>query len=100
MKYSKLFKSAQLKKITMKNRLVMAPMTTFSGELDGSFSKQEIKMLSARAEDGIGTIITPACYCHKSGQAFEPAKGGNFWRADCFRHAGFKKPGRALVICH
>ena len=75
MKYSKLFKSAQLKKITMKNRLVMAPMTTFSGELDGSFSKQEIKMLSARAEDGIGTIITPACYCHKSGQAFERQVG-------------------------
>lgn len=48
----------------------MAPMTTTSGEKDGSFSKQEINYLANRAKDGIGLIMTPACYCHKSGHAF------------------------------
>ncbi len=71
MDFSKLFEPAKLTKITMPNRLVMAPMTTFSGELNGSFSAQEITYLAQRAEDGIGTIITPACYCHQNGQAFE-----------------------------
>lgn len=75
MEFSKLFETANLSKITIKNRLVMAPMTTISGELDGSFSEQEIQLLSNRAEDGIGTIITPACYSHKNGQAFERQVG-------------------------
>ncbi len=75
MDFSKLFEPAKLPKLTFKNRLVMAPMTTVSGELDGSFSAQEIKYLSQRAEDGIGTIMTPACYSHKSGQAFERQVG-------------------------
>ncbi len=75
MDYDKLFEAAKIKKVTMKNRLVMAPMTTISGELDGSFSDEEIKYLSQRAEDGIGTIITPACFVHKYGQAFERQVG-------------------------
>ena len=75
MEYSKLFEEAKLKKITMKNRLVMAPMTTISGELDGSFSDEEIKYLAQRAEGGIGTIMTPACYSQANGQAFERQVG-------------------------
>ena len=75
MDYSKLFQEANLSKISIKNRLVMAPMTTISGEEDGSFSEQEIKYLSQRAESGIGTIMTPACYVHKSGHAFERQVG-------------------------
>ena len=75
MKYAPLFEVADLPKIRLKNRLVMAPMTTISGEEDGSFSKQEIKYLSQRAEDGIGMIISPACYPHKSGHSFERQVG-------------------------
>lgn len=70
MDYSALFRPAELKKISLKNRLVMAPMTTTSGEADGSFSAQEIKYMAQRAEDGIGLIMTPASYCHKSGHSF------------------------------
>lgn len=70
MDYSRLFKNADLKKIKLKNRLVMAPMTTTSGNDDGSFSEQEIKYLAQRAKDGIGLIMTPACYCHKTGHSF------------------------------
>jgi 2,4-dienoyl-CoA reductase-like NADH-dependent reductase (Old Yellow Enzyme family) len=62
-------------KITLANRLVMAPMTTVSGELDGSFSAEEIAYLARRAADGIGLVMTPACYCHKSGHAFERQVG-------------------------
>jgi 2,4-dienoyl-CoA reductase-like NADH-dependent reductase (Old Yellow Enzyme family) len=56
--------------LTLKNRLVMAPMTTVSGNRDGSFSDAEIAYLEKRAVSGIGMIITPACYCHKSGHSF------------------------------
>ena len=77
MDYSKLFQPADLTKIYIKNRLVMAPMTTVSGERDGSFSEQEIHYLAQRAQDGIGTIISPACYSHTSGQAFARQVGCN-----------------------
>jgi 2,4-dienoyl-CoA reductase-like NADH-dependent reductase (Old Yellow Enzyme family) len=62
-------------KIRLSNRLVMAPMTTTAGEEDGSFSDQEIAYLRRRAGAGIGLIITPACYVHKSGHAFERQVG-------------------------
>ena len=75
MDFSALFTSAEFSNLKVKNRLVMAPMTTISGEQDGSFSSGEIKYLSQRAEDGLGMIITPACYCHKSGHAFERQVG-------------------------
>jgi len=75
MDYSRLFETADYPKISLKNRLVMAPMTTISGESDGSFSEQEIKYLAQRAESGIGMIISPACYVHKSGHAFERQVG-------------------------
>lgn len=61
--------------LTLPNRLVMAPMTTTAGEPDGSFSAQEINYLARRARSGIGLIMTPACYCHKSGHAFERQVG-------------------------
>ncbi len=61
--------------LTLKNRLVMAPMTTVSGETDGRFSLDEIAYLEKRAQSDIGLIITPACYCHQSGQAFENQVG-------------------------
>ena len=75
MDYSPLFESAELPNVSLKNRLVMAPMTTISGEEDGSFSKQEINYLAQRAADGIGMIMTPACYVHKTGHSFERQVG-------------------------
>ena len=62
-------------KLIIPNRLVMAPMTTTSGELDGRFSEQEITYLIRRAEAGVGLVVSPACYCHKSGHAFERQVG-------------------------
>ncbi len=71
MSFSPLFKPIAIsEQCTLPNRLVMAPMTTTAGEADGSFSEQEIAYLTARARYGIGTILTPACYVHKSGHSF------------------------------
>ena len=75
MGFDLLFKELDLTKIKLKNRLIMAPMTTTSGEADGSFSKQEIRYLSQRAAGGIGMIISPASYVHESGHAFERQVG-------------------------
>ena len=71
MSYESLFQPLQIKNITIPNRLVMAPMTTVSGNIDGTFSDEEIKYLKQRASSDIGLIMTPACYVHKSGHAFE-----------------------------
>ncbi len=74
--YDRLFEPLRVAdKLTLRNRLVMAPMTTVSGELDGRFSQEEIDYLARRAKDGIGLIMTPACYCHKSGHSFERQVG-------------------------
>ncbi len=74
--YDRLFEPLTVAgKLTLANRLVMAPMTTVSGELDGSFSPEEIAYLARRAQDGIGLVMTPACYCHRSGHSFERQVG-------------------------
>ena len=85
MSYDQLFEPLQLNpKLTLRNRIVMAPMTTTSGEADGSFSEAEIAYLARRAKAGVGLVMTPACYCHKSGHSFEHQVG-------C--HSGAMMPG-------
>ncbi len=72
MDYTPLFKPLTTgDKLTLANRLVMAPMTTTAGEPDGRFSKQEIEYLAQRGRLGVGLVMTPACYVHKSGHAFK-----------------------------
>lgn len=76
MMFDRLFEPLKINDtLTLPNRLVMAPMTTTAGERDGSFSEQEIAYLAARASGGTGTIITPACYVHKSGHSFRRQVG-------------------------
>ena len=52
------------------NRLVLAPMTTYSSLEDGNISPDELPYLHRRAKGGIGLIMTAACYVHESGHAF------------------------------
>ena len=75
MDIDKLFRPLKIKNTTVPNRIVMAPMTTVSGNADGSFSDEEISYLAQRAESGVGTIISPACYVHPLGQAFDHQVG-------------------------
>lgn len=55
--------------IKMKNRIVMAPMTTWSGNEDGSVSDAEIAYYQRRAK-GVGAIITACAYVMPQGKAF------------------------------
>lgn len=55
----------------MKNRLVVAPMTTYSSLPDGNIATDELDYLRRRAAGGFGMVMTAACYVHPSGQAFD-----------------------------
>lgn len=56
--------------LKLRNRLWVAPMTTYSSHEDGSISEAEIGYLARRAAGGFGAVVTAACYVHKSGHAF------------------------------
>lgn len=56
--------------LRLRNRLWVAPMTTYSSHDDGSVSDAEIAYLARRAAAGYGAIVTAACYVQKSGHAF------------------------------
>lgn len=43
--------------ITLRNRIVMAPMITWSGNEDGTVSEQKLKYISQRAQE-VGLVIT------------------------------------------
>ena len=55
--------------ITLRNRMVMAPMTTWSANADATVSEQEIEWYRARA-NGVGMIITGCTHVQPSGIGF------------------------------
>ena len=57
------------KGVTLKNRLVMAPMTTYSGEDNGQLSEDEFAYYTARCKD-VGLVITGTSYTVPSGKGF------------------------------
>lgn len=57
-------------KITLKNRLVMAPMTTWSGNEDGTLSKEELAYYQARS-NGVAMVITATTYTLAHGKGFD-----------------------------
>ncbi|MEK6264535.1 MAG: NADH-dependent flavin oxidoreductase, partial [Clostridium sp.] len=60
MKIEKLLKPRVLgSKLNIKNPIVMAPMTTFSGNIDGTVSEAELNYYKARSK-GVGMVITAA----------------------------------------
>ena len=69
-KYAPLFQTYTLNNgVTIKNRLVVAPMTHFGSQADGLISDQERTFLSNRAGD-MGMFITAATLVQKDGKAF------------------------------
>ena len=70
MDYRPLFESWPLRSgLVARNRLVMAPMTTWSSNEDGTISFHELEYLRRRRA-GVGIVITAACYVQRSGKAF------------------------------
>ena len=69
-KYKNLFIPITLKNgAEVRNRIVMAPMTTFSGNSDGTVSEQELKYYKRRAK-GLGMLITACIGVSLDGIAF------------------------------
>ncbi|WBU51277.1 flavocytochrome c [Kosakonia pseudosacchari] len=58
----------------LKNRLLMAPMTTCTGYFDGTVSSELVEYYRARA-GSIGTIIVECCFIDDLGLAFPGAIG-------------------------
>ncbi|KRE48415.1 NADH-dependent flavin oxidoreductase [Paenibacillus sp. Soil724D2] len=69
-KYSRLFESFTFRSgITIKNRIVMAPMTTWSGNDDLTISDDEVKYYKLRV-NGVGLVITGCTHVTPNGQGF------------------------------
>ncbi|MBM7656197.1 NADH-dependent flavin oxidoreductase [Neobacillus cucumis] len=69
-KYSNLFESFTFKNgITIKNRVVMAPMTTWSSNDDYTVSDEEVKYYKKRV-NGVGLVITGCTHVQPSGIGF------------------------------
>ncbi|WEK54160.1 MAG: NADH-dependent flavin oxidoreductase [Candidatus Cohnella colombiensis] len=56
--------------VQLKNRIVMAPMTTFSANPDDTVSDAEIDYYAARS-NGPGMVITACAYVQANGKGFE-----------------------------
>jgi len=65
---------------TIQNRLVMAPMTTYSGHDQGEVSEAECAYYSVRARD-VGMVITGTTFTLRNGQGFP-----NQFYAGCDKH--------------
>ncbi|MFS0604913.1 NADH-dependent flavin oxidoreductase [Peribacillus frigoritolerans] len=69
-KYRELFESFTFKSgITIKNRVVMAPMTTYSSNDDATISDEEVKYYRSRV-NGVGLVITGCTRVTPNGQGF------------------------------
>ena len=57
MRYDSLFTPFKIGSMELKNRIVLSPMGTNSGNIDGTISEDEISYFIERAKGGTGFII-------------------------------------------
>ncbi len=70
MKIEKLLQPRKLgSTIYVKNPIVMSPMTTFSGNADGTVSEAELSYYKTRSK-GVGIVITATTFVRPSGKGF------------------------------
>lgn len=62
---------------TLKNKIVLAPMTTYSSNEDGTISDQEIEYYKVRST-GVAMVITATTYFQTNGRGFN----GQFYAGD------------------
>lgn len=68
--YSQLFQSFPLTAdITLRNRVIMAPMTTWSANHDGTVSEEELAYMRQRV-NGVGLVITGCTHVQENGIGF------------------------------
>lgn len=71
----KLFQDYTFKSgVHVRNRLIMAPMTTFSADDNDYVSQEELDYYAERAH-GVGAIITACAYVSKNGKGFDGQMG-------------------------
>lgn len=76
-KYIPLFESLTLSNgIQLENRIVMAPMTNFSSNPDGTVSEDEVKYYVRRSK-GVGMVITACTYVTANGKGFHGEFAGD-----------------------
>lgn len=68
--YPRLMSPANIGRMELRNRLVMAPMVVQLGSENGAVTQQSIEYYSRRAAGGVGLIIVEATYVAASGRAF------------------------------
>lgn len=75
--YKPLFEAFSLKSgVELKNRIVMAPMTNFSSNEDGTVSDAEVEYY-ARRSGGVGLVITACIYVSPNGKGFQGEFAGD-----------------------
>lgn len=76
-KYQPLFDTFSFRSgVQVKNRLVMAPMTTFSGNPDDTVSKEEV-VYYVRRSKGVGMVVTACTYVTANGKGFHGEFAGD-----------------------
>ncbi|MBT2658035.1 NADH-dependent flavin oxidoreductase [Bacillus sp. ISL-18] len=76
-KYAPLFESFTFPSgVEVKNRIVMAPMTNFSSNPDGTVTDAEVSYY-ARRSGGVGMVVTACTYVTANGKGFQGEFGGD-----------------------
>ncbi|MDQ0272337.1 2,4-dienoyl-CoA reductase-like NADH-dependent reductase (Old Yellow Enzyme family) [Cytobacillus purgationiresistens] len=76
-KFEQLFNSFQFSNgVDLRNRLVMAPMTNYSSNEDGTVSDDELAYY-ARRSSGVGMVITACTYVSENGKGFSGEFAGH-----------------------
>jgi 2,4-dienoyl-CoA reductase-like NADH-dependent reductase (Old Yellow Enzyme family) len=76
-KYNKFFESFTFPNgISLKNRLVMAPMTNFSSNDDGTVTDAEVEYY-ARRSSGVSMVVTACTYVTANGKGFKGEFGAD-----------------------
>lgn len=85
--------------LRMRNRVVMAPMTTWSANDDETISDEEVNYYRARA-NGVGLVITGCAHVQRSGIGFthEFAAYDDHFIPSLKKLADAAKSGGALAI--
>ncbi|ANU26163.1 NADH-dependent flavin oxidoreductase [Planococcus versutus] len=63
--------------LTVKNRILMAPMTTSSSDSSGDVTKEELIYYKRRAESGLGAVITACAHVEPLGVGFPSPFGAD-----------------------
>ncbi|MEH7072751.1 NADH-dependent flavin oxidoreductase [Neobacillus drentensis] len=76
-KYAPLFETFSFSNgVSLKNRIVMAPMTNFSSNSDGTVTDAEVNYYGRRS-GGVGMVITACTYVTANGKGFHGEFGGD-----------------------